>query len=666
MSNNDWKEQGNTLFRNKEFEKAKECYQKAVVDESISNDKRAVLYSNLSLCEQKLQRMDEAIEYANKSIQADPSYLKGHSHKVISLLSQQKTDDACECITSLMKQGKKSAEFTQTVQDLQKRSSYFTQQSVIESLTLYPSLRFPQKVVIVDPNGAGHFTTVTDAVAKSKRNASIIVRPAIYKNSAFVIESEVEMIGDGDREDIVIENTQFNPLVLAYHGGCHFYAKNLTFVQKVKGNTSPHAVIMEGGSSVSMENVVLNAPDVATLSVARSCNLNLKSCVMSKAHGAIVSDGGKIEMVDCEVKDIVRIGVEIRQDASAVLTNCKIYDCGMSGVTSHAGASSLVMNKCEVFRCYKLSKEAANFFAAGTAFVENCHFHHNHGGCIVLDCCNAVLEGNRINDCLFGVGFSANGGGLLKRNTIERNSIGLNIAFNGKGVIRLEDNIMSDNKANITTGPNDKKPIIISGPDHVTEISEEEIQPALAIGQTLNQKERKIETKQWRKNHAENPFSVDAISKHSVFCSFCSAFEPPNAEKKFQRCSRCKGVYYCSADCQKRHWTSHKPVCMPPKTNSCYCGSGKEWSKCCGSKDSKKGTSYVNVTGVKTHHFFIILGENVLDRNKFVKDKQNRILVWVDRNKAMNEAKKKKGNVVGMGDQKWEIFQRVEDFVIVE
>jgi hypothetical protein len=40
----------------------------------------------------------------------------------------------------------------------------------------------------------------------------------------------------------------------------------------------------------------------------------------------------------------------------------------------------------------------------------------------------------------------------------------------------------------------------------------------------------------------------------------CNASEQP-----ISRCSRCKQVSYCSADCQRADWPRHKPHCKPPK-----------------------------------------------------------------------------------------------------
>jgi zinc finger MYND domain-containing protein 10 len=32
-------------------------------------------------------------------------------------------------------------------------------------------------------------------------------------------------------------------------------------------------------------------------------------------------------------------------------------------------------------------------------------------------------------------------------------------------------------------------------------------------------------------------------------------------KEAFKRCSKCKGVWYCSRDCQVGHWPEHKAKC---------------------------------------------------------------------------------------------------------
>ncbi len=45
--------------------------------------------------------------------------------------------------------------------------------------------------------------------------------------------------------------------------------------------------------------------------------------------------------------------------------------------------------------------------------------------------------------------------------------------------------------------------------------------------------------------------------RKEVECDLCEASSPSN------RCSRCHMVYYCSAQCQKLHWFTHKVDCAP-------------------------------------------------------------------------------------------------------
>jgi tetratricopeptide (TPR) repeat protein len=54
---------------------------------------------------------------------------------------------------------------------------------------------------------------------------------------------------------------------------------------------------------------------------------------------------------------------------------------------------------------------------------------------------------------------------------------------------------------------------------------------------------------------------IAAIPRDCIECdASCGKMNPQ------KRCSRCQFVYYCSAECQKRHWSQHKPDCKAAKT----------------------------------------------------------------------------------------------------
>ena len=50
--------------------------------------------------------------------------------------------------------------------------------------------------------------------------------------------------------------------------------------------------------------------------------------------------------------------------------------------------------------------------------------------------------------------------------------------------------------------------------------------------------------------------SNDDVENGIRKCAFCKA-----NKSKLLRCGRCKAVYYCSVDCQRPHWKTHKKIC---------------------------------------------------------------------------------------------------------
>lgn len=51
-----------------------------------------------------------------------------------------------------------------------------------------------------------------------------------------------------------------------------------------------------------------------------------------------------------------------------------------------------------------------------------------------------------------------------------------------------------------------------------------------------------------------------AVKKRLVDCAYCKKIS--SASDEFKRCSRCKQTHYCSADCQKKDWKTHKVLCV--------------------------------------------------------------------------------------------------------
>jgi hypothetical protein len=46
-------------------------------------------------------------------------------------------------------------------------------------------------------------------------------------------------------------------------------------------------------------------------------------------------------------------------------------------------------------------------------------------------------------------------------------------------------------------------------------------------------------------------------------CKMCACCGLPKSKSSEMRmCSACRAMYYCSVECQKKHWSLHKPFCV--------------------------------------------------------------------------------------------------------
>ncbi|WP_417914424.1 right-handed parallel beta-helix repeat-containing protein [Candidatus Electronema sp. JM] len=134
--------------------------------------------------------------------------------------------------------------------------------------------------VIVDQKGRGDYATITDALKAVKAGTRILVRPGLYEES-IVLDKPVEIIGDGNRDDIVIESSGKDVVL--------FQAK-----------------------------------------IGRIANLTLRQAGET-GYGVSITKG-RFEMEDCDISSQDRACVGIHDDADARLYHNRIHNGKTSGI----------------------------------------------------------------------------------------------------------------------------------------------------------------------------------------------------------------------------------------------------------------------------------------------------------------------------------------------
>ena len=49
--------------------------------------------------------------------------------------------------------------------------------------------------------------------------------------------------------------------------------------------------------------------------------------------------------------------------------------------------------------------------------------------------------------------------------------------------------------------------------------------------------------------------------KKTLWVTVFKCFQCGKRGHKLPKCTQCSQAYYCNADCQRKHWKTHKPVC---------------------------------------------------------------------------------------------------------
>jgi hypothetical protein len=251
------------------------------------------------------------------------------------------------------------------------------------------------------------------------------------------------------------------------------------------------------------------------------------------------------------------------------LDSCQIFSNGRQGILIWNGAGSFEAVKYEVH---------TNKHESGITVMENkpheasfsqCKVYSNGvAGIAVQDKGLARIEECKIYDNNDGVLIQGTSTAHVQDCDVKNNgSNGIFVGFDHKsGRVNIRNNRLQDNQTmGLFLGPGVTENVAAEGNTESGNLGLPCCNPSSVIFKRLANPGGEVnpQLRQWakriQKNHSENAFSNAILG-----CGFCGKL--PAKSEKFDKCSRCMAVVYCSKECHKKGWKAgHKKVCNPTK-----------------------------------------------------------------------------------------------------
>jgi F-box protein 11 len=247
--------------------------------------------------------------------------------------------------------------------------------------------------VVVDAMRRGNYTTISQAIRKEHAGTRILVRPGHYREG-LVIKKVLDIVGEGNREDVVVEAT----------------GKDVVLFQAPMGRMANLTLRQAGGGE-------LFAVDIA------QGRLDLEDCdITSQSLAAIAIHGGAEPRVRRNrIHDGKASGVFVNENGAGLIEDNEIFGNAQSGVVVSEGGNPTVRRN----RIHDGKQVGIHVYENGAGVIEdNDILSNTYSGVAVREGGNPVVRGNRIRGNREGIRVHKGGRGTFENNVLEENKDG--------------------------------------------------------------------------------------------------------------------------------------------------------------------------------------------------------------------------------------------------
>ena len=199
-----------------------------------------------------------------------------------------------------------------------------------------PMVKTEPPTVIVDTPHRGDYTTITEAIEAVKAGTRILVRPGMYKEG-IVIDKFVEIIGDGERSEIVIE-ADGKPAVL-FKAAVGRIA-NLTLRQ---GSSSQKNCVNITQGRLDLEDCDISSQGGLCVAIYGSADPRLRRNRIhdGKTAGVLICENGQGTLEDNEIFANAYCGVLISDGGNPTLRRNSISLNSGKGIRVSSGGGGI-------------------------------------------------------------------------------------------------------------------------------------------------------------------------------------------------------------------------------------------------------------------------------------------------------------------------------------
>jgi parallel beta-helix repeat protein len=194
----------------------------------------------------------------------------------------------------------------------------------------------------------GDFSSISEALRNVAPNSRLLVKEGLY-NESIVLDKNVEIIGDGATEGIVIRGANASPVVMRADKAL---IRGLTLQGRGSRNGKAFFAVDIPHGNLVLENCDITSDTLSGIAIhGAGANPVIKNCLIHDCSdsGFYIFDNARAYIENCNVYRNVNVSVAITQGAVPAIKNCLIFEGRSGGVVVWGKGAAGTIEGCRIY-----------------------------------------------------------------------------------------------------------------------------------------------------------------------------------------------------------------------------------------------------------------------------------------------------------------------------